>query len=87
VSLDKVIVSEIEKKLGLAPLRGFDKNGNELVDFQVEVDDTEIRIIGRKSVLEQLVIGRGGSSRSAQFVRKWRAAENETGHRYVMLRL
>lgn len=37
-----------------------------LID-QVEVDDAEIRIHGRRSVLERLVMRRGGSRRSAQF--------------------
>ena len=41
---------------------------------QVEVDDREIRIHGRKSVLERLVMG-GGATPSGvpSFVRKWRA--------------
>lgn len=41
---------------------------------QVEVDDAEIRIIGRKTVLERLVMG-GGATPSGvpSFVRKWRA--------------
>lgn len=44
-----------------------------LID-RVEVDDHEIRIMGRKDVLEQAVLGNGGpvpSIRSS--VRKWRA--------------
>jgi hypothetical protein len=42
---------------------------------QVEVDDDEIRIWGRKGVLERLVAASGGSSPAGvpSFVRKWRA--------------
>jgi site-specific DNA recombinase len=41
---------------------------------QVEVDDTEIRIIGRKAVLERLVMGGGASPAGVpSFVREWRA--------------
>ena len=41
---------------------------------QVEVDDTEIRIIGRRSVLERLVMGGGAAPAGVpSFVRKWRA--------------
>jgi hypothetical protein len=41
---------------------------------QVEVDDTEIRIKGRKSVLEKLVMAGGASPAGVpSFVREWRA--------------
>jgi site-specific DNA recombinase len=41
---------------------------------QVEVDDTEIRIIGRRTVLERLVMGGGAVPAGVpSFVRKWRA--------------
>ena len=41
---------------------------------QVEVDDAEIRIIGRKSVLERLVMGGGAAPAGVpSFVREWRA--------------
>ena len=42
---------------------------------QVEVDDDEIRIWGRKGVLERLVAASGGGSPAGvpSFVRKWRA--------------
>jgi site-specific DNA recombinase len=42
---------------------------------QVEVDDNEIRIWGRKGVLERLVAASGGSGPAGvpSFVRKWRA--------------
>ena len=41
---------------------------------QVEVDDTEIRIKGRRNVLERLVMGGGASPAGLpSFVRKWRA--------------
>ena len=41
---------------------------------QVKVDDSEIRIRGRKTVLERLVMG-GGAAPAAvpSFVREWRA--------------
>jgi hypothetical protein len=39
VGLDKVLVAEIEKQLGLGPLPGFDKNGNELKDFRKDMED------------------------------------------------
>ncbi len=40
---------------------------------QVEVDDTEIRIIGRRTTLERLVMGGGAAPAGVpSFVRKWR---------------
>ncbi|MET4276840.1 hypothetical protein ABIB68_000837 [Bradyrhizobium sp. F1.2.2] len=40
---------------------------------QVEVDDAEIRIIGRRTVLERLVMGGGAAPAGVpSFVRKWR---------------
>jgi site-specific DNA recombinase len=40
---------------------------------QVEVDDEEIRIIGRRTVLEWLVMGSGAAPAGVpSFVRKWR---------------
>lgn len=40
---------------------------------QVEVDDTEIRIHGRRTVLERLVMGGGATPAGVpSFVRKWR---------------
>jgi site-specific DNA recombinase len=44
---------------------------------QVEVDDAEIRIIGRKSVLERLVMGGGATPAGVpSFVPKWRARQD-----------
>ena len=40
---------------------------------EVEVDDAEIRIFGRKTVLERLVMGGGTPAGVPSFVRKWRA--------------
>lgn len=41
---------------------------------QVEVDDTEIRIVGRRQGLERLMMGGGASPAGVpSFVRKWRA--------------
>jgi site-specific DNA recombinase len=44
---------------------------------RVEVDDAEIRIIGRKSVLERLIMG-GGNTPSGvpSFVPKWRVRQD-----------
>jgi site-specific DNA recombinase len=39
---------------------------------QVEVDDEEIRIIGRGTVLERLVMGGAAPAGVPSFVRKWR---------------
>ena len=44
---------------------------------QVEVDDAEIRIHGRRTVLEQLVMGGGATPAGVpSFVRKWRARQD-----------
>ena len=44
---------------------------------QVEVDDEEIRIMGRKTVLERLVMGGGAAPAGVpSFVRKWRAGRD-----------
>jgi hypothetical protein len=41
---------------------------------RVEVDDREIRIVGRKDVLEQAVLANGGPIPGVRsFVRKWRS--------------
>lgn len=43
----------------------------------VEVDDTEVRIYGRKTVLERLVMGGGAAPAGVpSFVRKWRARKD-----------
>ena len=47
------------------------------IDDRVEVDDREIRIVGRKDVLEQAVLANGGPVPGVRsFVRKWRAQED-----------
>ena len=47
-----------------------------LVD-RIEVDDSEIRIIGRKDVLEQAVLANGGPVPGVRsFVRKWRTRQD-----------
>lgn len=44
---------------------------------QVEVDDAEIRIIGRKTTLERLVMGGGAAPAGVpSFVRKWRTRQD-----------
>jgi site-specific DNA recombinase len=41
---------------------------------RIEVDDREIRIVGRKDVLEQAVLAKGGRVPGVRsFVRKWRS--------------
>jgi site-specific DNA recombinase len=52
---------------------------------QVEVDDEEIRIIGRRTVLERLVMGGGAVPAGVpSFVRKWRASQNKTANSYTI---
>ena len=47
-----------------------------LVD-RIEVDDSQIRIVGRKDVLEQAVLANGGSVPGVRsFVRKWRTGQD-----------
>ena len=47
-----------------------------LVD-RIEVDDCQIRIVGRKDVLEQAVLANGGSVPGVRsFVRKWRTGQD-----------
>lgn len=42
---------------------------------RVEVDDRQIRIVGRKDVLEQAVLANGAVTLGVRsFVRKWRAS-------------
>jgi site-specific DNA recombinase len=44
---------------------------------QIEVDDEEVRVFGRKSVLEQLVMRDGATAAGVpSFVRKWRARKD-----------
>ncbi len=54
---------------------------------RVDVDEAEIRLSGRKTVLEAHVIsgrGRRLPERTVLF-RKWRAREDKTGHSYVIV--
>lgn len=44
---------------------------------QVEVDDDEVRIHGRRDVLERLVMSGTAAAAVPSFVRKWRAAPGE----------
>jgi site-specific DNA recombinase len=47
---------------------------------QAELDDTEIRIIERKSVLERPVMSGGAvSARVPSYIRKWRARHDSKG--------
>lgn len=44
---------------------------------RVEVDDGKIRIVGRKDVLEQVVLANGGPVQGVRsFVRKWRTRQD-----------
>jgi site-specific DNA recombinase len=53
---------------------------------QVEVDDAEIRIVGRRMVLERLVMGGGAALAGVPgFVRGWRARQDETGNSYIIV--
>ena len=52
---------------------------------QVEVDDAEVRIHGRRTVLEKLVMSGGATPAGVpSFVRSWRARRDEDGHSYVI---
>ncbi|WP_163881566.1 hypothetical protein [Rhizobium laguerreae] len=51
---------------------------------QVEVDDDEIPIHGRRDVLERLV-SRAAAAGVRSFVRKWRTGRDENGHRYIIV--
>jgi site-specific DNA recombinase len=52
---------------------------------QVAVDDKEIRIIGRRTVLKRLVMGVGVVPAGVpSFVRKWRAIQNKTANSYFI---
>lgn len=51
----------------------------------IEVDDTEIRLHGRKTVLERLVMGSGATAAGVpSFVRKWRAGQNRSANFYTI---
>jgi site-specific DNA recombinase len=52
---------------------------------RIEVDDAEIRIIGRKDLLEQAILASGRPNTGVRsFVRKWRAGQDETANTYVI---
>jgi hypothetical protein len=52
---------------------------------RVEVDDREIRIVGRKDVLEQAVLANGGAVPGVRsFVRKWRSLRRSAKHVITM---
>jgi site-specific DNA recombinase len=56
-----------------------------LID-RIEVDDREVRIVGRKEVLEQAVLAsRQGQAGVHSFVPKWRAKQDETVNTYVLV--
>jgi hypothetical protein len=51
----------------------------------IEVDDTAVRIIGSKDVLQAVIAGKqieNGNVRG--FVRKWRAIQNKTANSYII---
>jgi hypothetical protein len=48
---------------------------------RVEVDDAEIRIRGRRTVLERLVMGGGATPAGApSFVREWRTGKDSNSY-------
>jgi hypothetical protein len=52
----------------------------------VEVDDSEIRIHGRRTVLERLVMGRGAAPAGVpSFIPKWRASKEKLRTRFLRL--
>ena len=52
---------------------------------QVEVGNYEIRIIGRRTTLERLLMGGGAAPAGVpSFVRKWRAAHEENANTYLI---
>ena len=52
---------------------------------RVEVDDAQIRIQGRKDILEQAVLANGGPVPGVRsFVRKWRAVHDKSANSYVI---
>ena len=52
---------------------------------RIEVDDSEVRIAGRKEVLEQAVLAsRQGQAGVHSFVPNWRAKQDETMNTYVI---
>jgi len=52
---------------------------------RVEVEDHQIRIVGRKDVLEQAILANGGPVPAVRsFVRKWRPGLNITANPYVI---
>ena len=78
ITPDRIAASvEVMRKNVLTGETSFRRAYLRAVIDQVEVDDTEIRIIGRKSVLERLVM-RGGSTPAGvpSFVPKWRARQD-----------
>ncbi len=52
---------------------------------RIEVDDHQVRILGRKDVLEQAVLANGGPVPGVRsFVRNWRTGQDETANTYVI---
>ena len=52
---------------------------------RIEVDDDQIRILGRKDVLEQAVLANGGPIPGVRsFVRKWRSLRDRSANSYVI---
>lgn len=53
---------------------------------RIEVDDAQVRIIGRKEVLEQTVRSSGSMPPVVHsFVPNWRAKQDETVNTYVLV--
>jgi hypothetical protein len=53
---------------------------------RIAVDDEEVRIFGRKDLLEEAVIGTSASNGVVRrCVRCWLASQNKTANRYVLV--
>ncbi len=51
----------------------------------IEVDDTAIRIIGSKHMLQAVIAGKQATNENVRgFVRKWRAIQNKTANSYII---
>jgi hypothetical protein len=53
---------------------------------EIRVDDHKIQIIGDKASLAAVIAGQQtAAAKVIGFVRKWRARQDETGHRYLIV--
>ena len=74
--ISSVLISTIQRN-PKRPSDGFRRAYIRSIIDNVEVDDAEIRIHGRRAVLERLVMGGGAAPAGVpSFVRKWRARKD-----------